>query len=214
LTYARVEKKRDPSIDITASSEPLRRAKAKPDTCSGLAVIDDECERWTALIPDEPLAPWNWCVAQKRETLLALLALWVALTAYAVQRKGEPASCKHLLHASALAQTLSLDMRHWFTPDAKNLFGRLSRSSIIAAIEEAKGLPAAPAGQNSRRPSSPSWHRNRLPELGGCRSRCVEARRVLPGDAELQDGESDRLEAFPATLVRARPESNKPVLPG
>jgi ParB family transcriptional regulator, chromosome partitioning protein len=131
-------------LDIAIVSEPLGKSIARPEKSQGLTVIDHQRERWTALLPAESSALWDWCLAQQVETLLELLALCVALSIDALHRKGEFSGCNRLLHANMLAQALELDTGHWFTPDAEGFFGRLNRTSIVAAIEEAKGVPAAP----------------------------------------------------------------------
>jgi ParB family chromosome partitioning protein len=87
-----------------------------------------------------------------------------------VQREGESAGCKRLVHAGALAQALELNMRDWFTPDAENFFGRLTRNSIVAAIEEAKGVPAAPG-----------WAKLKKAELAQLAAKQIVGTGWLPG---------------------------------
>jgi ParB family chromosome partitioning protein len=41
-----------------------------------------------------------------------------------------------------MAEALSLDMGAWFSPNAENYFGRVNRSGILAAIDEARGSHA------------------------------------------------------------------------
>ena len=37
------------------------------------------------------------------------------------------------------------DITAWFTPTAANYFGRVSKPQILTALQEAKGVPPAPA---------------------------------------------------------------------
>ena len=132
-------------LEIAAPGAELRPVIAKPDACRALVSFEQECERWAAKLPGNPAELWDWCLAQPRESLLALLALCVALSVNGVQRKGDHAGSRRLRHADALARALTLDMSAWFTPDAENFFGRINRTGILAAIREAKGTEPAPA---------------------------------------------------------------------
>jgi ParB family chromosome partitioning protein len=60
----------------------------------------------------------------------------------AVQAKGDHAASSRLVNAQQLADALALDMRSRFVPGAENYFGRINRSGILAAIDEAKGSHA------------------------------------------------------------------------
>jgi ParB family chromosome partitioning protein len=59
-----------------------------------------------------------------------------------VQRKSDSPDTGRLAHGHALAQALRLDMSAWFAPSAGSYFGRVNKSLILAAIDEAKGSHA------------------------------------------------------------------------
>lgn len=67
------------------------------------------------------------------------------LTIDGVRNKDVPWFSPGERHADALACALKLDMSAWYTPTAKGFFSRVSRKSILAAMEEAKGAPQGPA---------------------------------------------------------------------
>ena len=98
--------------------------------------------KWSESLPGDADALWDWCLAQNSETLLSLLAFCVACSVDAVQRKADGRDCDRLAHAQKLSQALDLQMTGWFTPTAENYFSRVSRADILAALKEAKNLPA------------------------------------------------------------------------
>jgi ParB family chromosome partitioning protein len=97
---------------------------------------------WAEAIPGDEDALWDWCLAQNRDTLLELLAHCAACTVNAVQMKHERPDEPRLKHARALADALKFDMTQWFTTTAANFFSRVRRTTIVAALTEAKGMPA------------------------------------------------------------------------
>ena len=104
--------------------------------------MDETGAKWGERLPTEPGALWPWCLAQDRETLLELLGYCAACVLDAVQLKHDRPDSPHLTHANALASALKLDMKEWFTPTAENYFKRVGRTDVIAAITEAKSIPA------------------------------------------------------------------------
>jgi ParB family transcriptional regulator, chromosome partitioning protein len=99
-------------------------------------------ESWSERIPTDKMALLAWCLEQKQETLLDLLAFCAGCTVNAVQAKQDSTDDERLQHANALASALKLDMTQWFTPTAENYFSRVGRQSIVKAITEATGKPA------------------------------------------------------------------------
>lgn len=124
------------SLQMTARITHLR------ETCKGMDVLEQARERWGDRVPADPQHLWEWCLGQDKDTLLELLAFCAARSVDAVQRKQDRQDCDRIVHANALAAALSLDMTAWFTPTARNYFSRVSRTEILSALAEAKGMPA------------------------------------------------------------------------
>jgi ParB family chromosome partitioning protein len=97
---------------------------------------------WERTLPTGAAALWRWCLAQKQETLLNLLAFCVAVSTNAIRQKHDRPDCDRLQHADALAAALKLDMPQRFRPTAENYFGRISKPMIFAAYKDATGKDA------------------------------------------------------------------------
>jgi ParB family chromosome partitioning protein len=122
--------------------------KAESQGATTLRELHDECaER----LPGDDDALWEWCLAQDRETLLQLLAYCAGATVNAIDAKQHQPQASRLAHADALARSLNLDMKAWFTATAENYFGRVGRDSVIAAITEAKRVPAKRSWQKLKK---------------------------------------------------------------
>ncbi len=117
----------------------LKREHFKEETV-GADTLERAQEEWAERIPAEGEALWLWCLKQERETLLKLLAFCTARSVDAVQRGKDDQDCARLAHAASLARAMSFDMKEWFTPTAENYFSRVSRTEILSALAEAKGL--------------------------------------------------------------------------
>ena len=137
----------DSSLQVKLELPRLREASA------GAEQLDALHERWTERLPASPDALWHWCLAQDQTTLLELLAYCAARTVNAVQVKQDRPGCQRLTHANALAAALSLDMAQWFTPTAVNYFTRVGRGAVIAAMAEAKGMPAKRSWDKLKKPA-------------------------------------------------------------
>lgn len=176
-------------LELRAQSPDLRSAMAKPDDSRALASFEAARERLTAQLPDNPAGLWDWCLAQPRESLLELLALCAAHAVNAVQRKDDRPICDRLANADMLASALKLDMTAWFTPGADNLFGRISRAGILAALREASGADPAPA-----------WAKLKKAELAAIAARKVAGTGWLPEPLRLADhGNAQAEPAVPET---------------
>lgn len=135
----------------------------------GKEAMDAAREAWSERLPGEPRHLWDWCLAQDREVLLELLAFCAACCVDGVQRGHDRPDSDRLSHATALAAALKLDMGQWFTPTAENYFNRVSRPAILAALVEAKNLPA-------RR----SWEKLKKSELAALAEREMAGTAWLP----------------------------------
>jgi ParB family chromosome partitioning protein len=132
----------DSSLKLSVGNTYLSRSIANPESCKGLAVIEQEREHLGERLPGSAKDLWDWLLARSRDELLDLLASIAATSVDAVQRKGDLPNASRLAHARALGHALQLDMGNWFAPSAENYFGRLNRAQILAAIDEANGSHA------------------------------------------------------------------------
>jgi ParB family chromosome partitioning protein len=87
---------------------------------------------------------WDWLLDQDQKRLLEVLALCVASTVDAVEKKrgsfdGDPSP----ENADQLAVALKLDMTDYWQPTATNYFDRVSSAQIIAAVTDACGKAEA-----------------------------------------------------------------------
>jgi ParB family chromosome partitioning protein len=129
-------------LGLDADSAALHRFMAQPDSCSGLSVIQKERALLAEGLPADPAGLWTWCLERSRDELVRVLTFVAADAANAVMQKAERPDAPRLMHAAQLAGALGLDMAQWFTPGADNFFGRIGRTAIVAAIDEAKGTHA------------------------------------------------------------------------
>ena len=126
-------------------------------------------EKWLERLPEQGNALWQWCLEQDQATLLELLAHCAACTLNAVDLKHDRDCIFRIPHANALAAVLNLDMAKWFTPTAENFFSRVGRTTIVAAITEAKGTPA-----------KRSWDKLKKSELAALAEREIAGTGWLP----------------------------------
>lgn len=103
---------------------------------------------------------------RSRET--GFLTFCAAQTVNAVQLKGERPTCPRLEQAGAVAAVLNLDMASWFTPTSANYFGRASKATILANLEDIKGSTA------------PAWNAMKKTELATLAEREAARSRWVP----------------------------------
>lgn len=155
-----------PSKSCLRLSASVTYYKAEFQGTTTLRELHDE---WAERLPGDDDALWEWCLAQDRETLLELLAYCAGASVNAIDAKHHQNSSTRLAHADALARSLELDMKAWFTPTAENYFERVGRDAIVAAISEAKGVPA-----------KRSWQKLKKSELAKLAEREVQNTGWLP----------------------------------
>jgi ParB family chromosome partitioning protein len=126
-------------LKLSLSGPALTGALSKPEACSGLMAIEKARENAGEYVPGSPSQLWTWCLERSRDELLQLLALVAAKSVDAIQHKADRPNSGRLKHAESLAIALGLDMTDWFKPTDESYFGRLSRTQILSAIDEAKG---------------------------------------------------------------------------
>jgi ParB family chromosome partitioning protein len=108
-------------------------------------LLETGADTWYERLPADADGLWAWCLAQSQDRLLDLLAFCAAYKVNAVQRKADRADSSRFLHAQALADALSLDMKEWFTPTAENYFSKVTKDGIVEALKEARDGAVAPA---------------------------------------------------------------------
>jgi ParB family chromosome partitioning protein len=128
-------------LQIAATQEHFQKVEGS----KALAEISGAKDRWSEKLPGEPEKLWQWCLKQKTDTLLDLLACCAALTVDVIRTKHNGTEGDRLQHGDQLAAALKLDMRDWFAPTAENFFCRVDKQQMLDAIREAKGQPHAPA---------------------------------------------------------------------
>jgi len=131
-------------------STKVTRMHGNSEGESHLSILHDE---WAERLPERADTLWNWCLSQDQETLLSLLAYCAARMVNAVQAKHDSSGGERIGHANALGVALNLDMPKWFTPTAENFFLRVSRQTVVAAMKEAKGLPAKRSWDKMKKPA-------------------------------------------------------------
>jgi ParB family chromosome partitioning protein len=157
--------KDDRALQLAASPQTRQRAESS----KALAQMDAAREQWLKTIPGDQKALWAWCLKQKQEVLLKLLAFCTAATVNAVRGKHDRADCERLQNADALAVALKLDMKEWFTPDAPNYFVRVGKTQILDALKEGRKEPPAPA-----------WEKLKKAELAAVAERELAGKGWLP----------------------------------
>lgn len=129
----------DTSLDVIVSPRRFKGEGSKAHIA-----IESARETWRERLPGDAAQLWRWCLEQHPHTLLDLLAFCAALTIDAVKVKGK-ADAERIAHADALAEALAFDIAAWFQPTAGNYFGRVAKPQILTDLQQAKGVPPAPA---------------------------------------------------------------------
>ncbi|MCU1336679.1 MAG: parB-like partition protein [Bryobacterales bacterium] len=152
-------------LQIAAHPQSLHRIEGS----KAFERMEAERKNWREAIPKSADALWAWCLEQKQETLLKLLAFCAAATVNAVQGKSDRPEGDRLKNAAALAMALKLDMKAWFAPDAANYFTRIAKPRILDALKEGRNQPNAPA-----------WEKLKKPELAALAERELAGKGWLP----------------------------------
>jgi ParB family transcriptional regulator, chromosome partitioning protein len=137
----------DGSLQIAAFPQSLRRVEG----AKAFEKMEAARKKWRGQVPEKAEDLWTWCLAQKQDTLLKLLAFCAADTVHAVQGKSDRTESERLSHVRALASALKLDMTAWFMPDAANYFSRVSKRQILDALKEGRNQPPAPAWEKLKK---------------------------------------------------------------
>lgn len=99
-------------------------------------------EVWTARMPDDDAALWQFVASLSMDDLLALLAHCASLSLDAVQRSGFGREAE-LAHAATLARAMPHEMSRYWKPTAGSYLGRVSKERILEAVREGAGEDVA-----------------------------------------------------------------------
>jgi ParB family chromosome partitioning protein len=132
--------RRSSCLGMSASATSLSQAADGP----AFATLEKQEQGWLQELPHDADQLWQWMLERDQDTLLRLLAYCAASSVNAIERKQDQDGPGRLTHANQLAQALGMDMTKWFTPTADNFFARVSKTQILAALNEAgKNVPDA-----------------------------------------------------------------------
>lgn len=135
----------NPASTLTLGFQHTDPARRMQDPTSSLALDGHaaDLEYWSERIPAAPAEAWDWCLRQDTETLLAVLAVYSALSVDAVTARDDSGTVPSSVHGGQLATALDLDMTaHWQPTPA--FMERLRKPVMAAAVAES-GNPALAA---------------------------------------------------------------------
>jgi ParB family transcriptional regulator, chromosome partitioning protein len=122
------------------------------DSASAKAIAERQ-EAWSADVPKDEAALWDWLASLHDDSRAALLAHCVSFGVNALHEKGDryggPGLSVHgvqrrLIQADRLAQAVRLDMvEAGWRPTVDTYLGRVTKPRILEAVREAKGEQAA-----------------------------------------------------------------------
>jgi ParB family chromosome partitioning protein len=138
-------------LQISTRLNSLKSVIKNAGDSKAVATLDADRGRWQDRLPGDCDDLWAWCLEQKQDTLLDLVAVCAAHAVDAVQTKHGGQDANSLRHADDLAEALQLDMRQWFTPTASNFFAKISKQAMLDSIAEAKGTPCAPSWEKLKK---------------------------------------------------------------
>jgi ParB family chromosome partitioning protein len=129
-------------LDIRPVSTVLAsHADGIEDTKAGKEWADHDT-RWAAQVPRDVTDLWAFVVELDHDSRLALFAHCVALTVNAVRLPSERRP-RAVATANTLAEAVSLDMTAHWRPTVRTYLGRVTKTHILAAVQEAVSIEAA-----------------------------------------------------------------------
>jgi ParB family chromosome partitioning protein len=129
-------------LDIRPVSTVLAsHADGIEDTKAGKAWADRHA-RWAAQMPRNVTDLWAFVVELDHDSRMALFAHCVALTVNVVRLPSERRP-RAVATADRLAEAVSLDMTAHWAPTVRTYLGRVTKTHILAAVQEAVGKEAA-----------------------------------------------------------------------
>lgn len=140
-------------LDLDADSRNLEAAVSDVFECGAHAGLAALMASWTARLPDDPAALWDWCLAQDQSVLLDLLALLAGLSLDAVTRTT-PDRGRRIAHADTLASVLGLDMHAHWAPAAEGFFSRLSKAQMQDFLKAEGAFDQAALTAKAKKPEA------------------------------------------------------------
>ena len=99
--------------------------------------------RMTLLLPLSHADLWPFLLARDTDQLLELVAYAASQMVDAVKQPFEKDNSARQVASDHLAKALDLDMAQWWAPTAQDYFGRVSKTLIVSAVQEATTAQAA-----------------------------------------------------------------------
>jgi ParB family chromosome partitioning protein len=99
-----------------------------------------------------------------------------------VQTKQYQSETTRLEHAARLTAALSFDLTGWFTPTAENFFSRVGRTTITAALAEAKRTPAKRSWEKLKKAELAALAEREIAGTGWCSPSAPMRQHSLPSD--------------------------------
>jgi ParB family transcriptional regulator, chromosome partitioning protein len=93
---------------------------------------------WQMRLPTDAGDLWFWLLAQDEAVRAELFALCIGLSVNALNMPWER-RIGALRRADQLAEHLALDMREFWSATVERFFGKVTKTHILAAVQEAKG---------------------------------------------------------------------------
>ena len=162
-------------------------------------------EDWTADLPVDEDALWDWLATLDDASRLALLAHCVSYGVNALYERLNPYSGsgvsqsgldRRMAEADRLARATGLDMVEvGFRPTVENYLGRVTKPRILAAVREGAGERAAQLIDHLKKGDMAKEAERLLADSGGL----PEPLRLVEQDEPATNGEGD--EALPAFLA-------------
>ncbi len=130
----------DETFDVKATCNHYELVQAADDLqgSASWSRLQQEREQWRALVPDRPSDFLPWLLTQPPGVVLKLLVFLVAITAKGVYGTEPETQCN-----DALAESLGLDMRAWWSVSADSYLNHVSKGRIVEVVTQAVDAPTA-----------------------------------------------------------------------
>ena len=130
----------DETFDVKATCNHYELVQAADDLqgSASWSRLQQEREQWRALMPDRPSDFLPWLQTQPPGVVLKLLVFLVAITAKGVYGSEPETQCN-----DALAESLGLDMRAWWSVTAESYLNHVSKGRIVQVVTQAVDAPTA-----------------------------------------------------------------------
>lgn len=124
------------SLEMSLKSQRMAALVTVKEDCAAHGAMADHAAYWGERLPSRPAELFAWCLEQRQDVLLALLAFCAASSVNALQDKFNTTSAS-LAHAEALAESLSLDMAAHWQPSVEGFYNKLSKAALLTLAKDA-----------------------------------------------------------------------------